>query len=702
MLGTVNLFWHGGLNPLLRSIHQLDLSKGIDHADSSFDLSGSSIKNTFERYFATIFDFTVSQESTFVDSRMDSTLVNSSGRTGQAGDHSGYLPELNHLRQSTQTAYSVPPFSDLQDLPRSTPIHPKASKQPTIRAVQAVQYDDINDSRTIASIATVSTLPASSAKERLSLADRYLEDAVEAEIMLESASEGSHTRTHSAASNRTVDDTGTSAPTSVDNLDETVTISNSKTPNTTPQTARAVSPFAAWEESPTPGSHDLDRSFLRPRTSSDVQGYDIPDPFARVEVDLRKSHSFTDSFPKIEISTPVSENERFSIDFDHPDRQPSTRSSYTEVKPPANSDLEATPRKRKPLFSFSRKKASNQDLKSKISMPSLRSHTSRSLADLTADYMRSEASFASANSATTQSARSAPRRIMALEMPACPTTLPLADQSRFSNTTASLEDPSVLAKSSMPWPWGSPVNFNQPLNVEHLAYGGFEVDLISSRTSAVTHSFVLRVRRPNRLDEYVVRTEQEFARYREKVISARGLLWEAKNTVQMAKDYPEAHVRSIPTRRLNRHDPESESQAVPSESPLAMVPQTLHRPRSTSRLSARLGEAARELAATPTTPLDKTRRSRPRRATLTNTLRSATPTDVRSGSSLFYASHDIADPKLQRYDEQRRTLRSWLRDTVRHPRVLRNPTNGCVALNMHKWPQLSYSSLLAFLPYRLE
>ena len=139
----------------------------------------------------------------------------------------------------------------------------------------------------------------------------------------------------------------------------------------------------------------------------------------------------------------------------------------------------------------------------------------------------------------------------------------------------------------------------------------------------------------------------------------------------MAKDYPEAHVRSIPTRRLNRHDPESESQAVPSESALPMVPQTLHRPRSTSRLSARLGEAARELAATPTTPLDKTRISRPRRATLTNTLRSATPTDVRSGSSLFYASHDIADPKLQRYDEQRRTLRSWLRDTVRYSCVSR-------------------------------
>lgn len=339
--------------------------------------------------------------------------------------------------------------------------------------------------------------------------------------MLESASEGSHTRSHSAASNRTAGESSASAPTSVDNIDDTITMPNTKTPYSMPQTARAVSPFAAWEESPAPGSQHPDRSFLRPRTSSDVQGYDIPDPFARVEMDLRKSQSFTDAFPKIEISTPVNENERFSVEFDHAGRQPSTRSSYTEVssyQDIPNNDLETTPKKRRPLFSFSRKKPSHQDLKSKISMPSLRSHTSRSLADLTADYMRSEASFASKQSATAQSARSAPR-IMALEMPTVtvPTSMPIADQSRFSNTTASLEDPSILPKSPMPWPWGSPVNFSQSLDVQKLAYGGFEADLISSRSGAVAHSFVLRVRRPNRLDEYVVRTEQDFARYREKV-----------------------------------------------------------------------------------------------------------------------------------------------------------------------------------------
>ena len=132
----------------------------------------------------------------------------------------------------------------------------------------------------------------------------------------------------------------------------------------------------------------------------------------------------------------------------------------------------------------------------------------------------------------------------------------------------------------------------------------------------------------------------------------------------MAKDYPESHVRSVPARRLNRHDTESEGQALPAESSTPVVPQTLQRPRSTSRLSARLGEAARDLAGSPTTAIDRSRKSRPRRSTLTNTLRSATPTDVRSGSSLFYAAHDVADSKLQKYDEQRRALRSWLRDTV--------------------------------------
>ncbi|PWN49439.1 hypothetical protein IE53DRAFT_411624 [Violaceomyces palustris] len=78
--------------------------------------------------------------------------------------------------------------------------------------------------------------------------------------------------------------------------------------------------------------------------------------------------------------------------------------------------------------------------------------------------------------------------------------------------------------SKASWPWPAPnllppeayYAFRKP--VDKIRYGGFEVDIVGIRSHAPNeHDFILKIKRPNRVDEYVVRNEADFLEYRNKL-----------------------------------------------------------------------------------------------------------------------------------------------------------------------------------------
>lgn len=91
----------------------------------------------------------------------------------------------------------------------------------------------------------------------------------------------------------------------------------------------------------------------------------------------------------------------------------------------------------------------------------------------------------------------------------------------------------LVQKSGTPWPFGAPVSFWRGASYEKLKWGGFEADIVGVRSTLFStvspfsfvafwtrltpfvrlQGFLIRVRRPGRLDEYVVRNMDQFHKY---------------------------------------------------------------------------------------------------------------------------------------------------------------------------------------------
>ncbi|GAA5828807.1 hypothetical protein JCM11251_005881 [Rhodosporidiobolus azoricus] len=91
--------------------------------------------------------------------------------------------------------------------------------------------------------------------------------------------------------------------------------------------------------------------------------------------------------------------------------------------------------------------------------------------------------------------------------------------------------PVLLPKGGVPWPYDAQVPFARGPLFEELKWGGFEVDIVGVRKNLFSHSYIVRVRRPARLDEYVLRSEAQFHKFYR----------------ALSKAYPQAHIRRIPT-----------------------------------------------------------------------------------------------------------------------------------------------------------
>ncbi|KAN0064172.1 hypothetical protein ACQY0O_003339 [Thecaphora frezii] len=88
-------------------------------------------------------------------------------------------------------------------------------------------------------------------------------------------------------------------------------------------------------------------------------------------------------------------------------------------------------------------------------------------------------------------------------------------------------DKEHLDKDSWPWPASNLLPpeayfaYRKPL--DRLKYGGYEVDVVGVRKRSTTErDYILRIRRPNRLDEYVVRNDADFEEFQRNLTEELG------------------------------------------------------------------------------------------------------------------------------------------------------------------------------------
>lgn len=85
-------------------------------------------------------------------------------------------------------------------------------------------------------------------------------------------------------------------------------------------------------------------------------------------------------------------------------------------------------------------------------------------------------------------------------------------ESSVTSVDSNEQDESVEKKrAAIPWTRAPPV-WTYPRS-EQLAYGGFHADVVGVRVSLLSQAFIIRVKRPERLDEFVLRTEEQFVRF---------------------------------------------------------------------------------------------------------------------------------------------------------------------------------------------
>ncbi|SCV71000.1 BQ2448_3762 [Microbotryum intermedium] len=245
--------------------------------------------------------------------------------------------------------------------------------------------------------------------------------------------------------------------------------------------------------------------------------------------------------------------------------------------------------------------------------------------------------------------------------------------------------PKLLSKGGAPWPFGAPVPFWRGAPYERLKWGGFEADVVGVRNGLFSHAFIIRVRRPQRLDEYVVRSEAQFLKYF-KVLD---------------RQFPAAHIRRIPI-----SDPKDDTVvtvtpallSAPSSASIVMSRRagstpTIANASPEGRSHSRLAAGLREAAADPSSPshssvsnrhsvnsnFARTLRAQSlsgdlkgvRRNTVSGetrpsfTSRALSMLSNRSNNSLAARmSLPVEMKKMPPHDARRRALRAWLRDTL--------------------------------------
>ncbi|GAA5940374.1 hypothetical protein JCM3775_005071 [Rhodotorula graminis] len=245
--------------------------------------------------------------------------------------------------------------------------------------------------------------------------------------------------------------------------------------------------------------------------------------------------------------------------------------------------------------------------------------------------------------------------------------------------------PVLVPKGGAAWPFDAAVPFLQGPEFEHLKWGGFEADVVGCRKSLFSHSFIIRVRRPGRLDEFVLRTEAQFLKF-------------SRN---MPKHFPEAHLRRIPAGAPKNDTvirPRPSLVGMPSATSLQSGAGTELGPRSHSRLVNGLRAAAADPHGSPSTTMSRPPTRSSVGSTFTRSLRaqsvhaqseSKTVRQRRSRAASLsasalqrpqsavgsYRSYPTSfgsraiipaeiGKKMPPHDPRRRALRAWLRDVL--------------------------------------
>ncbi|KAM0748676.1 hypothetical protein T439DRAFT_69984 [Meredithblackwellia eburnea MCA 4105] len=235
----------------------------------------------------------------------------------------------------------------------------------------------------------------------------------------------------------------------------------------------------------------------------------------------------------------------------------------------------------------------------------------------------------------------------------------------------------LVPKGGMPWPDGAPVPFWRGAPFQRLKWGGFETDVVGVRTTMFSKSFLIRVRRPGRLDEYVVRTEAQFQKFHR----------------VLEKQFPTAHVRRLPASAdakkddsdqfvrptLTRSMSAATTIASPDvETPNPEISPSVSKSPSVTRLAAGLKDAANDPHAsseprTPASPFARSLRAQSingdtpvaRRRRGSGAARPLSMSSLRSTVTLpAHLVTPLDFKKAPPHDAQRRAFRNWLRDTL--------------------------------------
>ncbi|GAA5959730.1 hypothetical protein JCM3765_000079 [Sporobolomyces pararoseus] len=249
--------------------------------------------------------------------------------------------------------------------------------------------------------------------------------------------------------------------------------------------------------------------------------------------------------------------------------------------------------------------------------------------------------------------------------------------------------PIILDKGGSEWPFQEDVEFEHGPDFELLKWGGFEADVVGVRRTIFSVNYIIRVRRPARLDEFVLRTESQFIKF-----------WRT-----LDKSFPNAHIRRIPAGDPKNDviiRPRPSLPALGSTPTLVSGMQSTHSLASTTNGRSRFLSGMQQAAADPHNPerptpprsssamssSNFTRSLRAQslhsegeiKAVRARRVRSATFSSAQArrpgsafGSYRSFGATSVGSrlnlpveigKKMPTHDQRRRALRSWLRDVL--------------------------------------
>ncbi|GAA6016304.1 hypothetical protein JCM11491_006809 [Sporobolomyces phaffii] len=264
-----------------------------------------------------------------------------------------------------------------------------------------------------------------------------------------------------------------------------------------------------------------------------------------------------------------------------------------------------------------------------------------------------------------------------------------ASGSDYPRSPARSGNPVILDKGGTEWPFQEDVEFDQGPEFELLKWGGFAADVVGVRRTIFSVNYIIRVRRPARLDEFVLRTESQFIKF-----------WRT-----LDKAFPNAHIRRIPAGDPKNDviiRPRPSLPAIGSTPTLVSGMQSTHSLASTTNGRSKFLSGIQAAASDPHNPerpspsrsasaMSTSNFARSLRAQSLQTdgevkavrarrVRSATFSSAqprRSGSAFestrSFGATSIGSrlhlpveigKKMPAHDQRRRALRSWLRDVL--------------------------------------